>query len=172
MQLDALNAVGCVKTFRDHGVSGARASRPGLDKALRALRPDDVFVVYKLDRLGRSVSHLSNLLTRFHAEGIHFCSLSEGINTATPGGKLVYHVFSAVAEFQRDLIRENTIYGLRAARARGKQIGRPHALNEYQILEAHHHVMQMGVTIDRAASRCGVCHATLARAFKRLGLET
>ena len=125
MQLDALNAVQCDKIFSDQGVSGAKASRPGLDKALRVLSPGDMLVVFKLDRLGRSVLHLADLLTRFHNEDIHFCSLSEGINTATPGGKLVFHVFAAVAEFQRDLIRENTIHGLQAARDRDKSWGGP-----------------------------------------------
>ena len=172
MQLDALKAIGCDRIYKDHGVSGARAKRPGLDEALHNLERGDVFVVFKLDRLGRSVLHLSDLLTRFRAEGINFCSLSEGINTTTPGGKLVYHVFSAVAEFQRDLIRENTVHGLRAARLRGKQIGRPYALDEHGVLEAHRLVMQARLPISEAATRLGVAHATLTRSFKRLGLTT
>lgn len=103
MQLDALNGSGCEQIFTDHGVSGAKASRPGLDEALEVMQPGDAIVVYKLDRLGRSVQHLSDLLVRLRGEGIHFCSLSEGINTTTPGGKLVFHMFSSIAEFQRDL---------------------------------------------------------------------
>ncbi|MCG8604014.1 recombinase family protein [bacterium] len=171
MQLDALNAVGCDEVFSDHGVSGAKANRPGLDEALDAVAAGDLFVVFKLDRLGRSVLHLADLLTRFRNEDINFCSLSEGINTATPGGKLVYHVFSAVAEFQRDMIRENTVYGLQAARRRGKQLGRPFSLDELTILEAHRLVMQDDVPISETASRCGVAHSTLTRAFKRFGLD-
>lgn len=88
MQIDALKAAGCDDIFTDHGVSGGKASRLGLDRALAVLRPSDQIVVYKLDRLGRSVSHLAELLKRFEREGIHFCALSEGINTTTSGGRL------------------------------------------------------------------------------------
>lgn len=103
MQLDALQSAGCDAIFKDHGISGGKASRPGLNRAIAALQPGDVLIVLKLDRLGRSVQHLSDLLVRFQSEGIHFCSLAEGINTTTPGGKLVYHLFAAFAEFQRDM---------------------------------------------------------------------
>ena len=170
MQLDALNAAGCVQSFRDHGVSGAKAARPGLDKALGALEAGDALIVFKLDRLGRSVLHLSDLLTHFRNEDIHFVSLSEGINTATPGGKLVYHIFAAVAEFQRDLIRENTVCGMQAARERGAKIGRPYALSECMILEAHRILEQDGLPLDFIADRCGVSEMTLRRSFRRLGL--
>ncbi len=171
MQLDALNGVRCSHIFTDHGVSGTKAERPGLDGALSTLRPGDVLVVFKLDRLGRSVLHLADLLTRFQREGIHFCSLAEGVNTTTPGGKLVYHVFAAVAEFQRDMIRENTVHGLAAARERGKQIGRPFALSPGDILEGHRLVVQHGTPIYEVAGRMKVSHATLTRGFKRLGLR-
>ncbi len=170
MQLDGLSQINCDHIYSDHGVSGATNTRPGLDEALASLKSGDVFIVFKLDRLGRSVLFLADLLTRFHNEGIHFYSMSEGINTTTPGGKLIFHVFAAVAEFQRDLIRENTIHGIEAARARGKQIGRPYALNEYEIVGAHQKIMQEGLTIGEMAQRCKVSHATLTRAFKRLGL--
>ncbi|MBU1211055.1 MAG: recombinase family protein [Alphaproteobacteria bacterium] len=171
MQLDALKAVSCDEIFTDHGVSGGKASRPGLNAALAVLKPGDVLVVLKLDRLGRSVQHLSDLLVRFQREGIHFCSLAEGINTTTPGGKLIYHVFAAVAEFQRDIIRENTALGLEAARQRGKQIGRPHALSIDDILAGHELVMQKRLSICEVAKRLNVCHATMTRGFKRAGLE-
>lgn len=171
MQIDALKAAKCQRIFRDHGVSGGKASRPGLNRALAALKPGDVLVVLKLDRLGRSVLHLSDLLARFHTDGIHFCSLSEGINTTTPGGKLIYHVFAAVAEFQRDMIRENTVLGLAAAKQRGKTIGRPRLLDIETILESHRCVTQFGLPIGEVAERLNVCHATLTRGFKRAGLE-
>lgn len=170
MQLDALNAVGCAPVFTDHGVSGAKASRPGLDEALAVLEPGDVFVVFKLDRLGRSVLHLADLLTRFHGEDVHFCSLSEGINTTTPGGKFVYHVFSAVAEFQRDMIHESTVLGQQAARERGKIIGRPRLLSDRAVLEAHRVIMQNGRTVTDVAERLGVSRATLRQSMARLGL--
>lgn len=171
MQLDALNAAKCERIFPDHGVSGGKARRPGIDRALRFLQPGDVLMVLKLDRLGRSVQHLSDLLARFHNDGIHFCSLAEGINTTTPGGKLVYHVFAAVAEFQRDMIRENTVLGLAAARQRGKIVGRPHLLTIEDILEGHRCVTQFGIPIGKVAERLEVSHATLTRGFKRAGLE-
>lgn len=171
MQLDALKAAQCDLIFKDHGISGGKAKRPGLDKALRTLETGDVLVVLKLDRLGRSVQHLSDLLVRFRNEGIHFCSLAEGINTATPGGKLVYHLFAAFAEFQRDVIRENTVLGLEAARERGKKLGRPHALTIDNILSGHALVAQEGLSIRAVAERYNVSHATVTRGFKRVGLD-
>jgi len=170
MQLDALKAAQCDQVFKDHGVSGGKASRPGLDRALRTLKRGDALVVLKLDRLGRSVQHLSDLLVRFGNEGIHFCSLAEGINTTTPGGKLVYHLFAAFAEFQRDIIRENTVLGLEAAKKNGSVLGRPKLLSIEDILEGHRCVTQSGIPIWEVAERLDVSHATLTRGFKRVGL--
>lgn len=172
MQLDGLKAVGCDLIFEDHGVSGAKSSRPGLDKMLAELKPGDSVIVFKLDRLGRSVLHLADLLVRFRNENIHFCSMSEGINTTTPGGKLVYHLFSAFAEFQRDIIVENTIEGMNAARRRGKHLGRPYALDEYAIVEAHRCYMQDKTSKKELAARCGVSRITLDRAFHRLEAQS
>lgn len=168
LQLDALARAGCDKVFHDHGVSGAKTARPGLDAAMKQLVEGDVLIVYKLDRLGRSVLHLADLLTRMDSQGIHFCSLSEGINTTTPGGRLVYHVFAAVAEFVREMIRENTINGLAAARARGSKIGRPLLMDDACILEAHRFMHQEDKTMDQVAARFGVSKSTLIRAFARL----
>lgn len=171
MQLDALEQAGCDAVFSDHGISGAKAERPGLDELLSAARPGDMVVVYKLDRLGRSVFHLSDLLVRFNGEGIHFCSLSEGINTATPGGKMVFHVFAAFAEFQRDIISENTIEGLKAARRRGKTLGRPCALTFEQALGAYECMTDAGGNVLDLAMALGVAPITLGRAFVRYGLS-
>ena len=171
MQLDALNAVGCDPIFEDHGVSGAKGSRPGLDAMLTNLRTGDSVVVFKLDRLGRSVLHLADLLVRFQNEGIHFVSLSEGINTTTPGGKLVFHIFSAVAEFQREIIVENTMAGIDAARRNGKRIGRPPKLTLDDIAEAHRQIMQDRKGMDDIASLYDVHPRTVTRAFEREGLE-
>ncbi|VXC98227.1 Serine recombinase PinE [Oceanicaulis sp. 350] len=164
LQRDALRRAGCETVFEDHGVSGAKAKRPGLDKALTGLRAGDVLVIYKLDRLGRSVEHLAALLREFHARGIHLCSLSEGINTQTIGGKLVFHVFSAVAEFQRDLIRENTLAGLEAAAQRGKRPGRPKRLSAQQVREARRAIRLEGESYAIAAARYGVAPSTVWRA--------
>lgn len=168
MQIDALNRAGCTAIFSDHGASGASTDRPALQEALDALSPGDTLVVYKLDRLGRSVSHLSDLLTRFKDEAVHFCSLTEGIDTATAGGKLVFHVFAAVAEFQRDLIRENTISGLQAAKARGSRLGRPYALDDALIGEAQRYMTETGATVSDAARRFAVPRTTLSRGLGRI----
>ncbi len=171
MQLDALNAVNCDSIFKDHGVSGAKSSRPGLDDMLAYIRPGDTVVVFKLDRLGRSVLHLADLLVKFRNEDIHFCSLAEGVNTTTPGGKLVYHLFSAFAEFQRDIIIENTREGMRAAKRRGSLIGRPHSLSADSVMEAHRLIAQSGARREDVARNLGVCRMTLDRAIKRLELD-
>ena len=170
MQLDGLKAVGCDPIFQDHGISGAKGSRPGLDRMLGELRPGDTVVVFKLDRLGRSVLNLSDLLVRFEREGIDFCSMSEGISTTSPSGKLVFHIFSAVAEFHRDLIVENTVAGMEAARRRGQHLGRPHALTPDQIIGAHELICQTTCTVDDAA-RYGVSGITLTRALRRMALS-
>lgn len=164
LQQDALRRAGCEKVFEDHGVSGAKARRPGLDQALACLREGDALVIYKLDRLGRSVAHLAELLRVFGERGLHLCSLSEGINTQTIGGKLVFHMFSAMAEFQRDLIRENTLAGLEAARERGKRPGRPRKLTARQVSAAARSVRRDGVSIAATARRYDVSPATMWRA--------
>jgi DNA invertase Pin-like site-specific DNA recombinase len=170
MQRDALEAVGCAPIYEDHGISGAKARRPGLDDLLREAQPGDTVVVFKLDRLGRSVLHLADLLVRFQKSDIHFCSLSEGINTTTPGGKLVYHVFAAVAEFHRDIIVENTTFGMEAARRRGANIGRPHSLTPDAVVAAHSAMTQDGLSKADLALSLGVSRMTVDRAFERLGL--
>lgn len=125
LQLDALKAAGCERVYQDEGVSGAKASRPGLKRALKRLSKDDVFIVWKLDRLGRSMRHLIELTTMFEDKGIGFRSLSDAIDTSTPGGKLYFHMMGAFAEFERNLISERTKAGMAAAKARGVRMGRP-----------------------------------------------
>src|SRR5207248_852250 len=124
LQRDALDKAGCEKLFTDTA-SGAKTERPGLSKALEQLRSGDTLVVWRLDRLGRSLRHLIDTLLELDQRGVGFKSLTESIDTTTPGGKLIFHVFGALAEFERDLIRERTQAGLLAARARGIQGGRP-----------------------------------------------
>src|SRR5574342_1034071 len=128
LQKDALAQAGCERVFTDTA-SGSRADRPGLDEALDFLRPGDTLVVWRLDRLGRSLRHLIDTVGTLQQRGIGFKSLQEQIDTTTSGGKLVFHVFGALAEFERDLIRERTQAGLIAARARGRRGGRPKALD-------------------------------------------
>jgi len=128
LQRDALARVGCEKLFTDV-ISGTKDERRGLTEALAYLRSGDTLVVWKLDRLGRSLKHLITTITELQARGVAFRSVTEQIDTTTPGGKLIFHVFGALAEFERDLIRERTQAGLTAARARGRQGGRPRVLN-------------------------------------------
>jgi DNA invertase Pin-like site-specific DNA recombinase len=124
LQHDALTAAGCQKVFVDKA-SGKLEHRPALDAMLDQLRPGDSVTVWRLDRLGRSLRHLIDVVADLEARGVAFRSLMESIDTSTPGGKLTFHLFGALAEFERDLIRESTMAGLAAARARGRTGGRP-----------------------------------------------
>ena len=124
LQKDALRAAGCERLFTDMA-SGAKAERPGLAQALRECRPGDTLVVWKLDRLGRSLPHLVETVRELLEREVGFKSLQESIDTTTSGGKLIFHLFASLAEFERDLIRERTNAGLAAARARGRRGGRP-----------------------------------------------
>jgi DNA invertase Pin-like site-specific DNA recombinase len=132
LQQDALTKAGCTKIFTDTA-SGAKAERKGLEQALNYVRKGDTFVVWRLDRLGRSLSHLIATMTGLEERGIGFKSLTENIDTTTSGGKLIFHIFGALAEFERNLIRERTQAGLVAARARGRKGGRPTVLTSKQV---------------------------------------
>src|SRR5437763_1565586 len=136
LQQDALHQAGCERIFTDTA-SGAKADRPGLDDAVDHVRSGDTLVVWKLDRLGRSLPHLIETIRQLQERGIGFKSLTEQIDTTTSGGKLIFHVFAALAEFERDVIRERTRAGLTAARARGRRGGRPRvaALNQTKKVE-------------------------------------
>src|ERR671916_72646 len=127
LQLDALSTAGCGKVYTETA-SGAKADRPVLEEVLSYLRCGDTLVVWRLDRLGRSLQHLIEVVAQLAARGIGFKSVTEQIDTTTSGGKLIVHVFGALAEFERDLLRERTHAGLAAARARGRTGGRPKAL--------------------------------------------
>jgi len=168
-QLDALTAAQCHTIYRDHGISGAKSIRPGLAEMLSDLREGDTVVVFKLDRLGRSVSHLSDLLNTFRADGIEFWSITEGIRTATSGGKLIFHLLSALAEYNRELITENTKAGLESAKARGKRLGRPSKLSLEDIELAALRI-QNGETKSATSKRLGVSRATLDRGLQRISL--
>lgn len=133
MQKQALKQAGCEKIFSDTA-SGVRSDRIGLDKAMTDLRAGDTLVVWKLDRLGRSLQNLIQLIKLLKENKVGFQSLQENIDTTTSGGKLIFHIFSALAEFERDIIRERTNAGLKAARARGRLGGRPYLLPPTRIL--------------------------------------
>lgn len=135
LQEDALHQVGCEQIFIDT-VSSRQVERPGLSDAFKVLRSGDTLVVWKLDRLGRSLSHLVSVINTLQQQGIHFRSLQENIDTTSGVGKLVFHLFAALAEFEHDLICERTQAGLEAARARGRLGGRPKSLNTKEIAQA------------------------------------
>src|SRR3989449_2419299 len=126
LQKDALENIGCIKIFSDV-VSGAKAERTGLQEALEYVREGDTLVVWRLDRLGRSLKHLIETITKLNNRKVGFKSITENIDTTTSGGKLVFHIFGALAEFERDIIKDRTNAGLSAARARGRLVGRPKA---------------------------------------------
>jgi DNA invertase Pin-like site-specific DNA recombinase len=130
--MDALKASGCGRLFQDQ-CSGSIDDRTGLSELLMFVRSGDVLVVWKLDRLGRSLKHLIRTVEELQARGVGFRSLQEAIDTTTPGGKLVFHVFAALAEFERDLIRERTKAGLVSARARGRIGGRPKVMDQTKV---------------------------------------
>jgi DNA invertase Pin-like site-specific DNA recombinase len=136
LQHDALTQAGCTKIFTETA-SGANTERQGLDNAISYVRPGDTLVVWRLDRLGRSLQHLIQTITDLDNRGIGFRSLTEQIDTTTSGGKLIFHIFGALAEFERDLIKERTQAGLQSARVRGKRGGRPKALSQKKLAMLH-----------------------------------
>lgn len=162
LQRDELKAAGCYRVFTDKA-SGAIDTRPQLDKILDQLRPGDTLVVWRLDRLGRSLRHLIDTVTGLSDRGVGFRSLRENIDTTTPGGKLVFHLFGALAEFERDLIKDRTNAGLAAARARGRVGGRPVVLTPDKLAVARHMYDTRQHTIEAIAKVVGVSRATLYR---------
>jgi DNA invertase Pin-like site-specific DNA recombinase len=162
LQLDALKAAGCEKIFVEKA-SGAQRDRPELLAALDYLRAGDSLVVWKLDRLARSLKQLIETVELLESRGIGLCSLTEAINTATAGGKWVFHVFGALAEFERSIIRERTKAGLEAARARGKKGGRPPALAAKDLAAAKAMLSDPEITMEEVAKRLKVAPSTLYR---------
>ncbi|KVK71655.1 DNA resolvase [Burkholderia cepacia] len=136
LQLSALKNAGCDTIFSDHGVSGTRKERQGLNDALSRLARGDTLVVWRLDRLGRSLSQLVILMSHLRDRSVHFTSLNESIDTNSPTGMFMFHMIAALAEFERSLISERTKAGLAAARHRGSRLGRPRALSPQELSEA------------------------------------
>lgn len=166
LQHDALTNAGCGTIYQETA-SGAKADRPVLDEVLSYLRVGDTLVVWRLDRLGRSLEHLIDIVAALAERGIGFKSLTEQIDTTTPGGKLIFHVFGALAEFERDLIRERTQAGLAAARSRGRVGGRPRKLTDPKQLELARTLYEGGQTdMETICRTLGISRATLYRALK------
>lgn len=162
-QIEALMAAGCEKIFTETA-SGARKDRPVLAEVLAYLRPDsgDKLVVYKLDRVARSLPHLIEIMERLNKNGIEFQSVTEAIDTKTPGGRLLFHVMGAISAFERDLVIERTQAGLKAARAKGRIGGRPRRMTEDKI-NAVRELLATGTAVKDAAAAVGVSVPTLYR---------
>jgi DNA invertase Pin-like site-specific DNA recombinase len=166
LQQDAMKAAGIDKVFVDNGVSGSLARREGLDAALDYLREGDTLVVWRLDRLGRNTRNVLELLDDLASRGIKFRSITEGLDTSGPMGRLMLTIMSAFAQLERDVIRERTNAGLEAARSRGKVGGRPAALNEKQhkMVRSLHNAQEL--TIKEIAEQMTVSEGTVYRSLR------
>lgn len=171
LQIDALKNAGCERIFSDV-IGGASKERPNLDAMLEQCRAGDVIVIYKLDRLGRSLIHLVNLVNKLMEDGIHLQSLTDNIDTSTSQGKLMFNVFASLAEFERDLIRERTQAGLKAARARGRLGGRPKGLSkeaEATSYAAAALYRERKLSVQQIADRLGISKMTLYKYLRLRG---
>jgi len=164
LQLDALAAAGCAKVFEDRA-SGVQADRAGLQAALDYVRDGEVLVVWKLDRLGRSLPHLIETVTELAKRGVGFRSLTEAIDTTTPGGRLIFHIFGALGQFERDLIGERTRARLTAAAARGRKGGRKPVITDERLKRAREMVGK-GLTVREIATRLKVGKTALYEALR------
>jgi DNA invertase Pin-like site-specific DNA recombinase len=160
LQRDALKAAGCARIFVDHGINGSTIRRRGLDRAMAALKRGDTLVVWKLDRLGRSLAHLVQAIAELGARGVHFRSLSDPIDTESAGGRLILHIMAALAEFERSLNSERTRAGLAAAKRRGRKLGRRPKLTPKQIIRARRLIAE-GRSYEKVARKLGVVRSTL-----------
>jgi DNA invertase Pin-like site-specific DNA recombinase len=165
LQRRELEAADCEKIFEER-VSSRKERRPVLQEALDYLRTGDVLVVWRLDRLGRSLKELIELVGDLQERGVEFKSLRESLDTTTPGGKLVFHVFASIAEFERDIIRERTMAGLEAARARGRKGGRKPVMDERKIALASNLMKARVMPVSEVCETVGVSRATLYRYVK------
>lgn len=162
LQLDALHAGGCEKVYTEQA-SGAQRERPQLQAALDYMRGGDTLVVWKLDRLARSLRQLIDTIEHLQRRTIGLRSLTEAVDTTTSGGTLVFHLFAALAEFERAMIRERTQSGLQAARRRGRRGGRPPALTAQDLTAARALLRDPAITVEQVAQRLGVAPSTLYR---------
>ncbi len=164
LQKDALEKAGCIRIFEEK-ISGTKSDRPALNALLEYARSGDTIVVWKLDRLGRSLKDLLSIVTTLQERKIGFKSLQENFDTTTSGGKLIFHVFAAIAEFEKDIIKERTVAGLNAARARGRKGGRPKKLsdNDVEMIKKLH--QDKTIPIKDILSRFNISKSTLYEAI-------
>ncbi|HJO93473.1 MAG TPA: recombinase family protein [Victivallales bacterium] len=162
LQKDSLEKNGCEKIYHDVA-SGVADSRPGLEELMKYIREGDTLVVWKLDRLGRSLRNLIDTINDLHKKGIGFKSIRESIDTTTSGGKLVFHIFASLAEFERELITERTQAGLKAARARGRLGGRPTKLDKKGVETARKLMKDTNISINEICKMLKISRSTLYR---------
>lgn len=162
LQTRALEKAGCETVYFDHGISGKDFERPGLGEAMAELTTGSTFVVWRLDRLGRSLPKLIEFVDEIGRHGAHFCSLTENIDTSSSGGRLIFHIMGALAEFERALISERTRAGMEAAKSRGVHLGRRPSMNLDQVVEARR-ALANGVRAEALAARIGITERTLRR---------
>jgi DNA invertase Pin-like site-specific DNA recombinase len=162
LQMDALREAGCERVFQET-VSGAKRDRPELKAAVDFMRIGDTLVVWKLDRLARSTRQLLETVEDFEQRGIGLKTITQNIDTTNAGGRLIFTVFSAIAEFEREIIRERTLAGLDAARSRGRKGGRPRALTEKDLKQARALLADPEISVEDVARRLGVGTSTLYR---------
>lgn len=170
LQNDALRAAGCEEIFSEK-ITGKQRERPELLNCLRMLRKGDVLVVWKLDRLARSLKDLVELVTELEAKQVGFRSITEAIDTTTAGGKLVFHIFGALAEFEHNLIRERTLAGLAAARARGRKGGRKPSMSQSDIQKAAAMLLDPKITKTEVAKHFGISRVTLNKSLSSVSSE-
>jgi len=164
LQLDALRKAGCEKLLEDKA-SGVKTDRPGLTEAARYARDGDTLTVWKLDRLGRSMKHLLEIVTELESKGVGFRSITENTDTTTSGGRLIFHLFEALAQFERDLIRERTHAGLQAAEERDRRGGRQAVVAPEKLVKARQHLAS-GLNVREAAARVKIGKTALYEALK------
>lgn len=162
LQNDELQRIGCEKIYSEH-ISSTKAERPELNACLKALRSGDVLVIWRLDRLGRNLRELIELVTRFESMGVGLVSLKENIDTTTPAGRLVFHIFASLAQFERELIQERTKAGLASARERGKVGGRPKKLTKADCVMIQALMSHPETNVTELMQRFGVSRSTLYR---------
>lgn len=166
LQIEALKRAGCNRIFTDYGISGKGFDRPGLHAALSTLKAGDLLVVWRLDRLGRSLSKLVQLVEGLGRREVEFQSLTESINTTSPGGRLTFHIMAALAEFERALISERTRAGMAVARKKGRHLGRPPSMSPEQVSAARRS-LKNGERSEIVAKRFNVTLRTLKRHVAR-----
>ena len=170
LQEDALKAAGCEKIFSDK-ISGSIKERPGLERLRDTLRAGDTVVIWRLDRLGRSLKDLIEWISYFETNGISLKSLQESLDTSTASGKLIFHIFASLSEFERNLIKERTVAGLVAARARGRVGGRPESLEQDQIDIAVKLYKNKEMSIDQICKFAKITKPTLYRYVRKASCE-